>query len=111
MRLVPMPASALSVPGMSLAKSFRNGYIWVPGGMPIASAGRRKAAAAIVALRMKVLRERVAIRRNSITLARQVVSAPGLWIDNVGQADQTASKLVGFATRTIRWPQIWSALC
>src|SRR5215813_11798441 len=62
-----MPASAFSVPGMSVANSFRNGYVWVPGGIPIASAGRRKADAVSAAPPRKVLRERVDMRRNSST--------------------------------------------
>src|ERR1035441_10053320 len=64
-----MLASALSVPGMSLANSFRNGYVWVPGGIPIASAGRRKAEAVSAAPPRKVLRERLDIRRKFITPA------------------------------------------
>src|SRR5215831_19513139 len=62
-----MSARAFSVPGMSLANSFRNGYVWVPGGIPIASAGRRRAQAVNAAPPRKVLRERVDMRRNSIT--------------------------------------------
>src|SRR5689334_8184688 len=64
-----MPASAFSVPGMSLANSLRNGYVWVPGGIPIASAGRRKAEAVNAAPPRKVLRARVDMRQNFITPA------------------------------------------
>src|ERR1039458_239653 len=65
-----MPASAFSVPGMSLANSFRNGYVWVPGGIPIASPARRKAEAVSAAPPRKVLREKVDMRQILSRLCR-----------------------------------------